>query len=898
MAETDRIAGRAWHSLDPEVIFSTLQCTQEGLTGEEAARRLQEIGANQLPRAKPVHPLLRFAAQFNNALIYFLLASAAAAFMLNHQVDAGVILAVVLINALVGVIQEGKAEKALAGMESLIGEQAHAIRDGLRRPIAAETLVPGDVLVIEAGDRVPADIRLLRAHGLAIEEAALTGESVAAEKQAKAVSPDATLAERSSMAYSGTLVVRGQATGLVVATGVRSEIGRIGALLQTVPRLETPLLRQIDRFGTKLTLLILAGSIGLFAFAVMARGYPWVDALIAVVALAVGAIPEGLPAVITITLAIGVQRMARRKAVIRKLPAVETLGATSVICTDKTGTLTRNEMTVTRVFVPQGEWLVTGDGYAPSGVLCPKDAAAEAVGGPMPGTAPYTEIAMCGALCNDARLRQADGAWSVIGDPMDGALLALAAKAGLDSERLYSEWQRLDAIPFDASYRFMAALYRTPGGDRIAYVKGAPEAILALANGDTDHAHWQAIAAQAAGEGQRILGFASLTLPAGTDTITIATLKDARFLGLMAFIDPPREEARRAIAECRSAGIAVKMITGDHVATAVAIARDLKIEEEPKALTGAQIEAMNDATLAAEVPHVAVFARASPEHKLRIVRALQSHGLIVAMTGDGVNDAPSLRQADVGTAMGASGTQAAREAAEMVLLDDNFASIVSAVKEGRTVYDNIRKVIAWTLPTNGGEIIAVVLAIALDLALPMTATQILWINLITSVTLGLVLAFEPAEPGIMERPVRARNAPLLSGFIAWRVVLVSLLFAVALLGVYWGALASGSDLAHTRTMVVNMLVIAEVFYLFNVRYMHMRSLTLRGLLGTRAVVIALVLVVLAQLCFTYLPPLQSVFQTQPLTVVQGGSLIAIGAVLFVILEFEKALMRKLGWFQD
>ncbi|WP_226636592.1 cation-translocating P-type ATPase [Novosphingobium profundi] len=883
---------RGWHALDPDTVAADLGAGSAGLSGSEAARRLERCGPNLLPRVKPPHPLMRFAAQFNNALIYFLLASAAAAFVLDHAIDAGVILAVVLINAFVGVIQEGKAEKALAGMENLVGEEAHVLREGRRQPVPAGSLVPGDTVLVEAGDRVPADLRIVRARALSIEEAALTGESVAADKQEEAVEPDAPLAERTSMAYSGTLVVRGQATGLVVATGAATEIGKIGALLQSVPRLVTPLLKQIDQFGTRLTLLILIGSAALFAFSVTARSYPWVDALIAVVALAVGAIPEGLPAVITITLAIGVQRMARRKAVIRKLPAVETLGATSVICSDKTGTLTRNAMTVTRLFTPSGEWQVSGSGYAPEGEIKAGDGDAQAEPVP-PG-----EILHCGALCNDARLQHEDGNWSVVGDPMEGALLALAGKAGLDTAKLHADWARLDEIPFDAAYRLMATLVRSPEGEAIAFVKGAPEAVLALGAAGTDFERWHGITRQAAAQGERILGFAAITLAPGTTRLRFEDLQGARILGLMAFVDPPREEARIAIGECRSAGIAVKMITGDHAATAVAIARQLEIEEEPRALTGAQIEAMSDEELRREVPEVAVFARASPEHKLRIVRALQSHGQIVAMTGDGVNDAPSLRQADVGTAMGASGTQAAREASEMVLLDDNFASIVAAVREGRTVYDNIRKVIAWTLPTNGGEIIAVVLAIILDLALPMTATQILWINLITSVTLGLVLAFEPSEPGIMERAPRAKDSPLLSGFILWRVGLVSLLFAVALLGVYFTALSTGTDIATTRTMVVNMLVIAEIFYLFNVRYMHVQSLSWRGILGTRAVLVAVGTVSLAQVCFTYLPPFQAVFATRPLSFTQGASLIAIGAVIFILLELEKVLVRRLGWFAE
>ncbi len=894
MRTARELAEQAWHALERDKVRHELQAGHAGLGEEEARQRLESFGPNLLPRQTPPNPLVRFLAQFNNALIYFLLGSALTAFVLDHAIDAAVILAVVLINALVGVLQEGRAEKALAGMDDLVGEKAHVLRGGTRHAVPAQSLVPGDAVVVEAGDRVPADLRLVRARALSIEEAALTGESVAADKHEAPVAVEAPLAERSSMAYSGTLVVRGQATGLVVATGIHTEIGKIGALLQSVPRLVTPLLRQIDSFGRRLTLIILAGSLALFAFSVLARGYPWVDALIAVVALAVGAIPEGLPAVITITLAIGVQRMAQRKAVIRKLPAVETIGATSVICTDKTGTLTRNEMTVTRIVTTERDWTVQGSGYAPEGQVFETSNPH----GPTIHATDDGEILRCAALCNDARLVPGEDTWNVVGDPMEGALLALAAKAGLDAAATRATWVRLDEIPFDATYRLMATLVRSPQGGPVAYIKGAPEAILALERDGADPERWLQATHEMAKAGERVLGFAAKPFPEGQESLSLEDLTGAQVLGLMAFVDPPREEARLAIRECRSAGISVKMITGDHAATALAIARQLELDADPRALTGAEIEAMDDAALAREVPDVAVFARASPEHKLRIVRALQSHGQIVAMTGDGVNDAPSLRQADVGTAMGASGTQAAREASEIVLLDDNFASIVAAVREGRTVYDNIRKVIAWTLPTNGGEIIAVVLAIVLDLALPMTATQILWINLITSVTLGLVLAFEPAEPGLMERAPRARDAPLLSGFIAWRVVLVSVLFALALLGVYAGELRAGADIATTRTMVVNMLVIAEIFYLFNVRYMHVQSLGWQALRGTRAVLVAIALVVIAQLAFTYLPPMQAVFQTRALTIGQGSLLIAIGIGIFVALELEKALMRRLGWFAE
>lgn len=885
-------ADTPWHSLHGENVLARLEGDPGGLTGEEARRRLAVHGPNSLPGAAGVHPVRRFLAQFNSALIYFLLVAALGAALLGHVVDAAVIMAVVAVNAVVGFLQEGKAERALGAIRDLISPQADVLRDGARRTVEVDGLVPGDIVLLESGDRVPADLRLLKARGMTVDEALLTGESVTAEKYEPPVPEDAALGDRANMAFSGTLVTTGQASGVVVATGAATQIGRISAMLQEVEAMTTPLLRQIDEFGRRFTWVVLVGAALLFAFAVLARGFEWTDALIAVVALAVGVVPEGLPAVITITLAIGVQRMAARKAVIRKLPAVETLGATSVICTDKTGTLTRNEMTVRHIHVEDHVVEVEGAGYVPEGALT------------VPGGGDEVEaqraaaaIIRCGLLCNDAALRREGGQWTVLGDPMEGALVALAMKAGLDPERARREWERLDEIPFDAAYRYMATLHRAPTGEAVIFVKGAPEAVLAMAGADP--APWEARIGEAAGLGERVLGFGMKRLDQAPERIDHGDLaQDVEFLGLMGFIDPPREEAVAAVAECRAAGIAVKMITGDHKATALAIAGQIGLADDPVAATGAEVDALSDEELIPFAARVSVFARTSPEHKLRIVRALQATGAIVAMTGDGVNDAPSLKQADVGTAMGRKGTEAAKEAAQMVLLDDNFASIVTAVHEGRTVYDNIRKVISWTIPTNGGEMLAVVLAILAGFTLPMTATQILWINLVLAGTLGLVLAFEPPEPGVMRRPPRRPDAGLLSPFLLWRVILVSVLFAGVSLGVFFWTLGQGRDVETARTMVVNMLIVAEIFYLFNVRYLHMHSFTWRGALGTPAVLAAIAVVVAAQLAFTYWPPMHDLFGSRPLTLADGALLIGIGFALMLLLEGEKLLMRRLGWFEE
>ncbi len=871
-------------------VAAQFRTDERGLASDEAERRLSVFGPNALPEVRRRGPFLRFLAQFNNALIYFLLASAAAALALGHGIDAGVILAVVLLNATVGVLQEGKAEEALRAIGSLIAPRASVLRDGQRIGVPVADLVPGDVVLIEAGDRVPADLRLLKARSLLIDEAILTGESVASAKQVAPSPAEGSLGDRHSMACSGTLVAAGQGAGIVVATGLSTEIGKISALIGSVGDVTTPLLRQINRFGRRFTWFSLALSVALFAFAVGLRGFGWTEALMAVVALAVGMMPEGLPAVITITLAIGVRRMAARRAVIRRLPAVETLGAVSIICSDKTGTLTRNEMTVRRVVAGHETTVIGGAGYDPG----PHGLGSGADHGPT------LSLIRAATLCNDAVLR-ADRGWSVEGDPMEGALVTLAHKAGFDPANERDEWQRIDEIPFDAKHRFMATLHRMPYEQRIIFVKGAPEQVLATCSRQetatgtepVDSAFWTARIAEAASQGERVLAFATHALTDGRTTLGFEDLREGlTFLGIVGLIDPPRDEVIRAIAECRSAGIGVRMITGDHAETALAIARQLDLSDDPKVLTGQDLDRLSDADFAAAIADVTVFARTSPSHKLRIVQALQAEGRIVAMTGDGVNDAPSLKQADVGIAMGIKGTEAAKEAAQMVLLDDNFASIVAAVKEGRTVQDNIRKVVAWTLPTNGGEALIIIAAILLGFVLPMTPVQILWVNLLTEGTLGLVLAFEPPEPGVMQRPPRRADAALLSRFLLWRIVFVTALFTAICLATFFVALDQGRDLETARTAVVNMLVVLEISYLFSVRYLHRSSFSLTGVRRTRPVLAAVTVVVAGQLAFTYVPALQNIFGSRRLSVTDGAIILAMGAASLVLLEVEKLLLRR------
>lgn len=889
-----------WHALDAQVVLAKLETQLGGLSSEEASGRLVSHGPNSLPDPPRRHPLIRFLAQFNNTLIYFLLTAAVAAWILRHHVDAAVIVAVVTINAIVGFIQEDKAEKALSAIRKMISPRASVRRDGRRTSIPVADIVPGDIVLVEAGDRVPADIRLVRSRGLLIDETMLTGESVASEKHDEPVKLDAPLGDRTCMAFSGTLVAAGQGAGVAVATGQRTEIGRISALIEGVEQLTTPLLRQINRFGQRFTWIAISAAVLLFLFAILARGYAWPDALIAVVALAVGVVPEGLPAVITITLAIGVQRMAARNAVIRRLPAVETLGATSVICSDKTGTLTRNEMTARRIVTANHAIAVSGSGYEPEGDLTAGERDDDVAA--LEAAAP---LIRCGLLCNDAHLKQVGDQWVVEGDPMEGALVALAMKAGLNPEHVRSEWPRSDEIPFDAQHRFMATRHSAKDGEHAIFVKGAPERLLAMcatqatSSGSQrlDHAYWAEQISSTASEGERVLGFAVKSLAGSDGKLSFGDLDgNLTFLGIVGFIDPPRDEVVQAIAECRSAGIAVKMITGDHAATAAAIGRQLGLTDGPDVVSGAELDNTSDEQLVSLATRAEVFARTHPEHKLRIVRALQSTGAVVAMTGDGVNDAPALKQADVGIAMGRKGTEAAKEASEMVLLDDNFVSIVAAVHEGRTVYDNIRKVIAWTIPTNGGEVLTVIAAILVGFTMPMTPAQILWINLILTVTLGLVLAFEPPEPGVMRRRPRSASAALLSPFLVWRIFFVSALFTVGALSVFFYTLERGLGVETARTMVVNVIVVFEIFYLFNVRYLHMTSITLRGALGTPPVLIALLTVTAAQFAFTYLPVMQELFETRPIEIVDGLVVVAAGVVLMFILEAEKIVLRRFGAF--
>ncbi len=891
-------SSRPWHALPLEAVFSELDAAATGLDTAEARRRLDHYGPNRLPETPPRSPVMRLLAQFHNLLIYVLLVAAVIAATMGHGVDSIVILGVVFVNAVIGFVQEGKAEDALRAIRSMLSTQAMVLRNGRHVSVPAEEVVPGDIVLLQSGDKVPADLRLLRVKGLQIQEAVLTGESVAVEKGTEPVSEDAALGDRTCMAYSGTLVTHGQASGIVVATGQVTEIGRISGLVSRVQTLTTPLLRQMTVFSRRLTatVLVLAGA--MFVFGVFVRDVDTAEMLMTVVGLAVAAIPEGLPAILTVTLAIGVTRLTRRNAIIRRLPVVETLGSVSVICSDKTGTLTRNEMTVKNIATVNGLYTVEGTGYVPRGEFLLDDTPIE------PDEVPLLiQVLHAAMLCNDATLAQKADEWHVYGDPMEAALLVAAAKGGLEPDEERRKFPRTDLIPFDSAHRFMASLHHGHDGRAVIYLKGAPEQVLsrcATVHGPAgeglpmDMEYWQQQVEELAKQGQRVLAVACKPVPDQQQTLTFGDVEDGLILlGLFGLIDPPRTEAIEAVAECRTAGIRVKMITGDHAGTARAIAAQLNLENSVEAITGHDLDRLDDVELGARVQDVDVYARVSPEHKLRLVTLLQAQNAIVAMTGDGVNDAPALKRADVGIAMGHKGTEAAKEAAEMVIADDNFATIVHAVEQGRTVYDNLKKAIVFLLPINGGEALSIMIAVLFGFTLPITPVQILWVNMVSSVALAMALAFEPTEPGTMRRPPRPANEAILSGFVLWRIALVSILMAIGVFGIFGWASTHGATLEESRTYAVNALVAMEVFYLFSVRYLRAPSFRLTQLFNSRAVLFAVSLVVILQLLFTYAPFMGRFFDTRPVDFVHGVEILVLGMTLFLILEMEKLALRRL-----
>lgn len=882
-----------------EVVLLLETDPHRGVDSAQAAERLERFGANALPAARGAGPLLRILRQFHHPLIYVLLVAAAATAALHEFVDSAVIMAVVVVNAVVGFIQESKAEAALQSLQSMVHTEATVIREGHERRVPSQELVPGDLVVVEAGDKVPADVRLLRQSELHIDESALTGESLPVAKD-EVVLPEGTpVADRRNMAYSGTLVTAGTGAGIVVATGGETEIGRIHRLVGSAEILATPLTAKLAKFSKILTVAILALAAATFAAGLLRR-QDAADTFIAAVALAVGAIPEGLPAAVTITLAIGVARMAKRRAVIRRLPAVETLGSTTVICADKTGTLTENQMTVREVWTPRSRVEVTGSGYAPDGSLRCGDADI----GSVDEDAALRWTLLAGAACNDAGLNHEEGEWTIVGDPTEAAMVVVSAKAGLTAERVREDYPRAATIPFSSERQYMATLHHHPPVGHVVLVKGSVERMLELCGSQMgadgvaqplDRAAVLSEVERLAGAGLRVLatGVCVDVDPVGFDERTLP----GRLIltGVQAMLDPPRDAAKSAVAACHSAGIAVKMITGDHAATARAIAGSVGVlgreTSKDAVLTGVELAEVDAGELPDAVDRACVFARVSPEQKLRLVEALQDRGHVVAMTGDGVNDAPALRRANIGIAMGRSGTEVAKDAADMVLTDDDFATIEAAVEEGRGVFDNLTKFITWTLPTNLGEGLVILVAIALGAALPILPTQILWINMTTAVALGLMLAFEPKEAGIMTRPPRDPGQALLTRALVVRILLVSGLMVVAAWYLFEWELANGATLPEARTAAVNVFVVVEAFYLFSCRSLT-QSVWRIGFFSNRWLIAGVTVQALAQLAFTYLPSMNTIFQSAPISVSAWLRILAIAAAISALVGVDKWLRAR------
>lgn len=883
-----------WHARTPDEVARYLNVAPlEGLALEAVSERQLRHGLNLLPTAVATPPWRRLLAQFSAPLVLVLIASGAVTALLGERLDASVIFAVVLVNAMIGYWQESRAEGALAALARTVSTPACVRRAGGRSLVDASQLVPGDIVLLSAGDRVPADMRLIDQHELRTNESALTGESLPLDKHIQVLPPDTPLAERLNMVYAGTSVLAGQACGIVVATGMQTQTGRIARLLSSTQALETPLTRKMARFSNGLLWMISGLALLTFVVGVL-RGESIFAMFMAAVALAVGAIPEGLPAAVTVTLAIGVNRMARRRAIIRRLPAVETLGGTTVICSDKTGTLTENAMTVRLLACGGQTYRIDGQAYEPLGsIYGPQEVVLSAV------PAGLDACLRAASLCNDASLYCADGQWQITGDPTEAALLVLAHKAGLDARHLRQAFPRLDEWPFDASRQFMATLHAHEGGGCL-YLKGAPERLLPACRDQVDasgavvaldSAWLQAQAHAFARQGLRVLLLAR-SQQALPNLPTTEALPALTVLGLVGMIDPPRPAAIAAVRACQQAGIRIKMITGDHALTAQAIAGQIGLAAG-QVLSGQDLAALSDAQLREVVVGVDVFARVEPEQKLRLVRALQARGEVVAMTGDGVNDAPALRQADIGIAMGLGGTEVAKEAAAMVLTDDNFSSIEAAVEEGRGVWDNLVKFIAWTLPTNFGEGLVIVAAILFGTTLPITPLQILWINMTTAVLLGLPLAFEPIEAGVMQRSPRRLDAALLDRALLWRIVLVSALLLAAAFGLFMREIGQGHPLAEARTVAVNLFVLVQMFYLFNCRSFS-RSFWELGLFSNPWIWLGLVCMMSLQLAFTYLPTMNLLFQTAPISFGQWLEILLVALLCSGVVGLEKLWRQRRG----
>jgi len=856
---------------------------------------LREYGPNELQRRKKTPRIVAFLRQFLSPLIYVLLLAAGISLAVEHYLDAGVIMGVLLLNAIIGYMQETRAEEAMEALLQLAAPKAKVRRSGTIRFVPAREIVPGDIIILEAGDRVPADARIIEASNLKVDEATLTGESVATEKHTAALREAVTLAERKNTVHMGTIVSYGRATAATVATGMSSEIGRIAQAIQEVPPEKTPLQKSISRLSKYLLVLFIA-ICSLLVIVGLIKGLQWLDIFLVAVAAAVSAIPEGLPAVVTVVLALGMRTMARRNAIIRKLVAVETLGAATVICTDKTGTLTRNEMTVRKIITGGKTIELSGEGYEPKGefrhdgrFLRPEDDPSLML------------LLRIGALCNDALLSIGEECCSILGDPTEGALVVAAAKASMDKENLEKAFPRLDEIPFQSEKQYMATLH--PQEDkRVVYVKGAPERILSLSRHllsdgqvapllEADAQHIQDANLGMAGEAMRVIAFAYMELPAETTELGESDLRgNLIFVGLVGMDDPPREEAIRAVSLCKQAGIKVVMITGDNKVTAESVARQLGLSPGVS-LIGAELAGMGDEELAHQIEGISIFARVEPLHKLRIVNAFKSQGQVVAMTGDGVNDAPALRAANIGIAMGIKGTDVAKEASDMVLADDNFASIVAAVDEGRTIFNKLRNVIFFLLSTNIGELFAFLLSLIFVGQAPLLAVQIIWVNLVTDAAVGLPLGLEPKIGDELRQPPRHPKVGLLYPGLLLRVAFLAGIMSVGVFAIFKWSYGNVS-LDEARTMAFCTLVAFEWFRAFNARSDEHTVFQL-GIFRNRYLIMSLALAVSLQMVLVYAPFMQVAFHTMPLSITQWGIIIGVAGSLFTAEELRKVIAPKL-----
>jgi magnesium-transporting ATPase (P-type) len=811
---------------------------------------------------------------------------------MEHWIDMWVILAVVIINALIGFLQEGKAERALESIREMLSLEAVVIRDGKKQTIEAEELVPGDVVMMKSGDKIPADIRLVKSKDFRVEESPLTGESTAVEKNTDPVDKGAIIGDQTSMAFSGTVVVYGKATGVVASTGDETELGKINQMISGVEDITTPLLRQIEKFGKWLSVIILGVTGLFFAFGYFFRDYTLNELFLAAIGLIVASIPEGLPAIMTITLAIGVQRMAKRNAIVRRLPSVETLGAVNVICSDKTGTLTRNEMTAKTIITADNDYEVEGTGYEPKGKILLDNKEIDSENDKV-----LLQLLRTARTSNNSGIsKDESGNWILTGAPTEGALLTLSYKAGLKDFKP----ERIDSIPFESDHKYMATLNKVDD-EVVVFMTGAPERVLEMCSSqltsegekDVDKKYWEEKMEEVAAKGQRILGLAyNVTDKNRTEIDKDDLEKQKVFLGIVGIIDPPRDEVIEAIKECKEAGVEVKMITGDHAITAKAIGKEIGIGDGDKVMTGKELEEMSDADLRKVVKEYDVYARTSPEHKLRLVTALQENDKLVAMTGDGVNDAPALKKANIGIAMGIKGTEVSKDASEMVLADDNFASIVNAIEEGRTVYDNIRKALLFILPTNGAEALVLMSAILLGIIMPITPAQILWVNMVTAVTLALALSFEPMEEKVMKRAPRASDEPLLDKLFIWRIFFVSILVGGATFFMFEYIRGLGMDMVEARTVAVNTLVAGQLFYLLNCRQIKTPAFS-KGFFKNRTVFIAIGVLILLQVFFVYIPFMNEAFGTFPHGLALWLYPLIAGIAIFFIVEFEKYITAKI-----